>query len=101
MILFNGVSFSNSRYVKKVLAPAFKPRLVVVIDNASFHKSKKIVALIQKVRCRIIFLPPYSPDFNPIEHWWAAVKNAIRTAAEGSKNFYDAAVKAIGEMCHA
>ncbi len=73
--------------------------MVVVIDNASFHKSKKVVELIEAVGCRIIFLPPYSPDFNPIEHWWAAIKNAIRTAAEGARDFYEVAVKTIGEMC--
>lgn len=99
--LFEGYSNSSTyeTYIEQVLVPALKPGMVVVIDNASFHKSKKIVELIQAAGCRIIFLPPYSPDFNPIEHWWTAVKNAIRTAAENAKNFYDAAVHAIGEMC--
>ncbi|MBL3285086.1 IS630 family transposase domain protein [Rickettsiales endosymbiont of Paramecium tredecaurelia] len=40
---------------------------VVIMDNASFHKSKKTKELIKSVNCRIIFLPPYSPDLNPIE----------------------------------
>lgn len=75
--------------------------MVVVIDNASFHKSRKIVELIQAANCRIIFLPPYSPDFNPIEHHWAAVKNAIRKAAEKVKDFYVAAVQTLEEMCGA
>ncbi len=75
--------------------------MVIVIDNASFHKSKKIIDLIKAVDCRIIFLPPYSPDFNPIEHHWAAVKNAIRKAAEKVKDFYEAAIIALGEMCAA
>lgn len=88
-------------YVKQVLVPALKPGMVVVIDNASFHKSKKIVELIQKANCRIIFLPPYSPDFNPIEHHWAAVKRAIKKAYEHLKSFFDAAVQALGEMCEA
>lgn len=99
--LFEG--YSNSvvyeTYVEKILAPALKPGMVVIIDNASFHKSKKINALIEAVGCRIIFLPPYSPDFNPIEHLWAAVKNAIRKTAKIVKDFYEAAVHAIGEMC--
>ena len=75
--------------------------MVVVIDNASFHKSKKIVELIQAANCKIIFLPPYSPDFNPIEHHWTAVKNAIRKAAEKAKDFYEAAIQTLGEMCAA
>jgi transposase len=79
--------------------PALKPGMVVIIDNASFHKSKKIIELIEKAKCRLIFLPPYSPDFNPIEHHWNAVKNAIRKAAEGIKDFFEAAVQALGSMC--
>lgn len=86
-------------YVEHVLAPALRPGMVVIIDNASFHKSKKVIALIEAVGCRVIFLPPYSPDFNPIEHLWTAVKNAIRKAAQGITDFYEAAVKALGEMC--
>ena len=101
--LFEG--YSNSivyeTYVKQVLVPALRPGMVVVIDNARFHKSKKIVELIEAARCRLIFLPPYSPDYNPIEHWWTTVKNAIRAAAEKVKDFYRAAIQALEEMCEA
>ena len=88
-------------YVEQVLAPALKPGMVVIIDNASFHKSKRVIELIEAVQCRVIFLPPYSPDFNPIEHFWTAVKNAIRKAAEAVGIFFEAAVQALGEMCGA
>ena len=81
------------------MVPALKPGMVVVIDNASFHKSKKVVELVQAANCRIIFLPPYSPDFNPIEHHWAAVKNAIRKAAEKIEDFYRAAIQELGKTC--
>ncbi|WP_199398843.1 transposase [endosymbiont of Acanthamoeba sp. UWC8] len=47
-------------------------------DNASFHKSKKTQVLIESVGCRIIFLPPYSPDLNPIEKFWANMKRWIK-----------------------
>ncbi len=99
--LFEGYSTAAvyEIYIEYVLAPTLKPGMVVVIDNARFHKSKRVVELIEAVGCKIIFLPPYSPDFNPIEHWWTAVKNAIRTAAEGVTDFYEAAVKTLGEMC--
>lgn len=101
--LFEGYSTASTYevYIEQVLVPALKPGMVVVIDNASFHKSKKVAELIEAVGCRIIFLPPYSPDFNPIEHWWAAVKNKIRVAAEGAKDFYEAAIKILGALCHA
>ena len=75
--------------------------MVLVIDNASFHKSKKTATLIEAAGCRLIFLPPYSPDFNPIEHHWVAVKNAIRKAAESVENFYAAAIQALSQMCTA
>ena len=101
--LFEGYSNTSTYeiYVEQVLVPALKPGMVVVIDNARFHKSKKVMNLIEAVGCRIIFLPPYSPDFNPIEHWWASIKNAIRAAAEKTKNFYEAAVNTLEKMCNA
>lgn len=99
--LFEG--YSNAAvyetYIEHVLAPALKPGMVVVIDNARFHKSKKVIELIEAVNCRVMFLPPYSPDFNPIEHHWTAVKHAIRSAAEEVKDFYEAAVQALANMC--
>ena len=75
--------------------------MVVIIDNARFHKSKKVIELIESVGCRIIFLPPYSPDLNPIEHHWAAVKNAIRKAAEGISDFYEATIQGLRQACKA
>jgi transposase len=101
--LFEG--YSNKAvyetYIEHVLAPALKPGMVVIIDNASFHKSQRIVDLIKAVQCKIIFLPPYSPDFNPIEHHWTAIKNAIRKAVKDIGNFYEAAVQTLEKMCSA
>lgn len=88
-------------YIERVLIPVLRPGMVLIIDNASFHKSKKTIELIEAAKCRIIFLPPYSPDFNPIEHLWTAVKHAIRKAAESIKDFYEAAVQSLGAMCAA
>ena len=88
-------------YIERVLLPVLKPGMVLVLDNASFHKSKRIIELIEAASCRIIFLPPYSPDFNPIEHHWAAIKNAIRKASENMTDFYDATVQVLGEICTA
>jgi transposase len=48
------------------------------MDNASFHRSNRIRELIEKTGCDLLFLPSYSPDFNPIESWWHKVKTAIR-----------------------
>lgn len=101
--IFEGYSNSSvfETYVERILVPSLRPGMVVIIDNASFHKSKKIAQLIEAVGCRVIFLPPYSPDLNPIEHHWTAIKNAIRCAAQNSGDFYDAAVQTLGKMCTA
>jgi len=65
-------------WVEKELAPELKEGQVVVMDNASFHKSACTVELIERAGCRVLFLPPYSPDYNPIEHYWHQLKSAVR-----------------------
>ncbi|MBD0392205.1 IS630 family transposase [Wolbachia endosymbiont of Pentalonia nigronervosa] len=65
-------------YVEKILVPTLKPGQTIILDNASFHKSVKIRKLIGNVGCKVLFLPPYSPDLNPIEKFWFAIKHAIR-----------------------
>ncbi len=66
------------QYVETVLCPILKPGQVVIMDNASFHKSQKVKELIESKQCRLIYLPPYSPEYNPIEHYWAILKKAIK-----------------------
>jgi transposase len=61
-------------WIKQELLPVLPKGNVVVMDNASFHKSEKIQALIEAAGCLLEFLPPYSPDLNPIEHKWAQAK---------------------------
>lgn len=65
-------------YIEQILVPQLKPDMTIIIDNASFHKSNTIKKLIEKAKCQLIFLPPYSPDLNPIEHYWYKIKNVIR-----------------------
>lgn len=98
--IFEGYSNSSTyeTYVECVLVPALKPGQTLIIDNASFHKSKKIIKLVESVGCKVIFLPPYSPDFNPIEHLWAAIKSKIRRLAETIDDFYEASVQALCAM---
>jgi len=98
--IFEG--YSNSAiyetYIERVLIPELRPGMVLIIDNARFHKGKRIQELIEDAGCRLIFLPPYSPDFNPIEHCWHPVKNNIRKKAQGTNDFYQIAVNVLGEM---
>ena len=65
-------------YFEKVLLPALVPGSVIVLDNARFHQSPTTQKLVEAAGCRLMFLPAYSPDLNPIEHIWAAFKTRLR-----------------------
>jgi transposase len=67
-------------YVEQVLAPALRPGAVVVLDNLAVHKQPEVRAAIEAVGGQIRFLPPYSPDFNPIELAFAKLKAFLRAA---------------------
>jgi transposase len=67
-------------YVVQVLAPTLRPGDVVVLDNLSSHKAAGIQAAIEARGAKLLFLPPYSPDLNPIELCWSKIKTILRTA---------------------
>jgi transposase len=69
-------------YVEKVLAPELRPGDIVVMDNLSSHKGPRARQLVEAASARLLFLPPYSPDFNPIENAFARLKALLRKAAE-------------------
>ena len=69
-------------YVERVLVPTLRPGDVVVMDNLSSHKGPNVRALIEKAGAVLLYLPPYSPDFNPIENAFAKLKALLRKAAE-------------------
>ena len=76
----NGTSFLA--YVEQVLVPTLQPGDIVVMDNLGSHKGKAIRAAIRAVGAKLFFLPPYSPDLNPIEQVFAKLKTLLRKAAE-------------------
>jgi len=65
-------------YIERVLAPAFRPGQVVVMDNLGAHRPRRIRELIEGRGCDLIYLPSYSPDLNPIEEAFAKVKHVLR-----------------------
>jgi len=71
-------------YVEQVLVPTLKSGDFVVMDNLSSHKLPAIREAIEVAGARLLYLPPYSPDFNPIEQLFAKLKAALRKAAERS-----------------
>jgi transposase len=85
-------------YVEGVLVPALRPGDVVLLDNLSSHKGARVVSLIEAAGARVVFLPPYSPDFNPIEKMWSKVKAALRAAGARTK---EALWEAIGQALRA
>ena len=67
-------------YVEQVLIPTLRPGDVVVLDNLAVHKQPEVRAAIEAVGAHLRFLPPYSPDFNPIEQAFAKLKALLRAA---------------------
>src|SRR5215203_99425 len=80
-------------FVEWVLVPSLRPGQIVVLDNLSVHKSARAKALIQAAGGHLVFLPTYSPDFNPIESAFAKTKQALRRA--GARSF-ETIVAAVG-----
>ena len=77
-------------WIEQVLLPELKPGQVVILDNAAFHKSPKTKELIESAGCKLLFLPPYSPDLNPIETFWANLKAKIKSIIDNFNNLSQA-----------
>ena len=80
-------------YIERVLAPELRPGQIVVMDNLSAHKGSRIKQLIEHRGCELLYLPPYSPDLNPIEEAFSKVKGALRRAEARSR---EALIEAMG-----
>lgn len=89
----NGESFLI--YVEKVLVPTLKPGDIVVMDNLGSHKGKAVRRAIRGAGAKLLFLPKYSPDLNPIEQFFAKLKHYLREAAERT---YEAVCDAIANI---
>ena len=80
-------------YVERVLTPSLRPGQVVVMDNLGAHRPKRVRELIEGRGCELVYLPAYSPDYNPIEEAFAKIKDLLRKSAARTK---EALVEAIG-----
>ena len=89
----NGRSFAA--YVAQILVPTLRPGDIVILDNLGSHKGPAVRDAIRKAGAKIFFLPPYSPDLNPIEQVFAKLKALLRKAAERT---VEATWKRIGSL---
>lgn len=80
-------------FIKEVLAPKLNPGDIVILDNVSTHKVKGVAEAIHAVGARLLYLPPYSPELNPIEECWSKLKGLLRSAAARTRATLDEAVR--------
>ena len=81
-------------YLDRVLCPVLRPGQVVIMDNLSVHKNEAVREKVEAAGCRLHFLPAYSPDFNPIEHAFAKLKQGLRKARARTQETLEAAIAA-------
>jgi transposase len=89
----NGAAFLA--WVRQILAPTLRPGEIVIMDNLGSHRGKAVRSAIREAGAKLLFLPKYSPDLNPIEQVFSKLKHMLRKAQARS---YDAVLAAIGEL---
>jgi len=93
LIVEGGVDrLTFNTYLEQVLAPTLRAGQIVVLDNLSAHKSARAEEIIAACGCRLMYLPPYSPDYSPIELAFAQVKADLRRAAARTRDALEAAI---------
>lgn len=79
-------------FVERVLVPALNPGDVVVMDNLSPHKACGVAEMIEAANAELWYLPPYSPDYNPIEKCWSKIKEFLRSAKARTQRMLERAI---------
>ncbi len=85
-------------YLEQVLAPSLRPGQVIVLDNLSAHKGGRVREIVEEAGCELVYLPPYSPDLNPIEQAFSKVKGVLRRIEARTR---EALIGAIGRALDA
>lgn len=86
-------------FIGQCLVPVLRPGMVVVMDNLSAHKVSGIREMIEGAGCRLVYLPPYSPDMSPIENIWSKAKGVLRTlAARTVEQLHNAITQALNAI---
>ena len=87
----NGEIFTT--FLRDELLPTLTDQHVVIMDNVSFHKVSSILPLIEETGARLVYLPPYSPDLNPIEPMWSKIKSTLKKLRPRTKAEFKRAIK--------
>ena len=97
---YNGTmnSYLFESWFSNQFLPTLDKGTVIVMDNASFHSKKRLFSVAQNAGCILIFLPPYSPELNPIEKFWAWLKRCLRKILPFYPSF-DSALSAAFQLC--
>jgi transposase len=99
-MIYKGTANTNLviTWVKEMLLPNLKSNSILIWDNASIHKSKELKEIMEKEGHIMLFLPPYSPDLNPIEHKWNELKQRLRSCYDESMDFIANLIREINYM---
>ena len=89
-----GVLFEN--WFRTKLVKSVPKGVTIIMDNASFHRKKKLGNLARRHGVKLLFLPPYSPDFNPIENTWANMKRALSDSLTDLENLQSGIYRYLG-----
>ncbi|MCP5196991.1 MAG: IS630 family transposase [Gammaproteobacteria bacterium] len=76
-------------WIERCLIPELPEKCILIMDNASFHKSEETRSIIEENGHQLLFLPPYSPDLNPIENHWALLKRRLRKILPNNKSLFE------------
>jgi transposase len=95
MMTVNGATDSEvfTAFMREVLSATLRPGDIVVLDNLSAHRAAAAREAVEARGARLVFLPPYSPDLNPIERCWSKIKTYLRAAKARSREALEAAIK--------
>ena len=86
-------------YIEQILAPSLQPGDIVIMDNLAAHKNESVRTIIASKGATLLYLPPYSPDLNPIEKMWSKVKQLLRGAkARGFEELIQAVANALDRV---
>ena len=88
-------------YIEKVLSPHLRPGDGIVLDNLGAHRDARVREAVKKRGCKLYFLPPYSPDLNPIELAWAKLKQLVKVAKARCRDSLDIAIAMASDMISA